>query len=138
VSAAARLYAAAFTSVPKLADDLNAAHRYHAACCAARAGAGKGQDAAKLADKEKTKLRQQALAWLRDNLKEYAKQLEDADARTRQALQQTLQHRQKDTDLDSVRGVKALVQLPEAERAAWQQLWGEVESLLKKAQEGTK
>jgi hypothetical protein len=29
-------------------------------------------------------------------------------------------------------------QLPEAERAAWQQLWAEVAALLKKTQESTK
>jgi serine/threonine-protein kinase len=132
-AAAARLYAAAFASAPKLADDLNAAHRYHAACCAARAGAGKGQDAAKLDDKEKTRLRQQALAWLRDNLKEYAKQLEAADAKTRQAVQQTLQHWQKDPDFNSLRVKDALAKLPEAERTAWQLLWAEVETLRKKA-----
>jgi hypothetical protein len=48
-------------------------------------------------------------------------------------VQQTLQHWQKDPDLDSVRGKEALAKLSEAERAAWQQLWADVEKLLKKA-----
>jgi hypothetical protein len=47
-------------------------------------------------------------------------------------VQQTLQHWQKDSDLNSVRGQDALAKLPEAERAAWQQLWADVEKLLKK------
>jgi hypothetical protein len=87
----------------------------------------------KLDAKEKTRLRQQALAWLRDNLKEYAKQLEGTDAKTHQGVQQTLQHWQKDPDFDSVRGKEALAKLPEAERTAWQQFWAEVETLRQKA-----
>jgi hypothetical protein len=47
-------------------------------------------------------------------------------------VQQTLQHWQKDPDLDSVRGKEALARLPETERAGWQQLWNEVAALLRK------
>jgi hypothetical protein len=112
---------------------LTAKRGYGAACAAALAAAGMGTDAAALAAKEKTRLRQQALGWLRDNLKEYAQQLADADGKTRQAVQQTLQHWQKDPDFASVRGEDALAQLPEAERAPWQQLWADVEKLLRKA-----
>jgi hypothetical protein len=36
--AAARWYSEAFAAQPKLADDLNAGHRYEAACAAALAG----------------------------------------------------------------------------------------------------
>jgi hypothetical protein len=79
-----------------------------------------------------------ASAWLQQNLKQYAQQLQDADAKTYAALQKTLQHWQKDTDLASVREKEALVKLPQAERAAWQRLWAEVETLLKKTQAGTK
>jgi hypothetical protein len=35
-------------------------------------------------------------------------------------------------DLASVRDQEALAKLTEAERAAWQQLWADVEQLLKK------
>jgi hypothetical protein len=44
-----------------------------------------------------------------------------------------LQHWHEDPDFDSVRGKEALAKLPEAERAAWQQLWADVETILKKA-----
>src|SRR5262249_50569117 len=50
-AAAARFCAGAFAADPKLADDLRAAHRYSAACYAALAAAGQGEDAAKLDDK---------------------------------------------------------------------------------------
>ena len=53
---ATRLYAAAFAADPKLADDLEAGHRYNAACYAALAAAGQGEDAAKLDDKDKARL----------------------------------------------------------------------------------
>jgi hypothetical protein len=135
---AIRFYADAFGAKPKLTPAQQASVQYNAACAAALAVASKGADASKLDAKEKTRLRQQALAWLGDNLKEYTKQLEDADAKSRQAVQQTLQHWQKDADLASVRGKEALAKLPEAERDSWQQLWAEVEALLKKTQEGTK
>src|SRR5689334_13942472 len=65
---AAGLYADAFAADPKLAADLTAGHRYDAACCAALAAAGQGEDAAKLDDKERARLRKQALEWLRAHL----------------------------------------------------------------------
>ena len=45
-AAAARLYADAFAAEPKLAADLQQQHRYNAACSAALAAAGEGEDAA--------------------------------------------------------------------------------------------
>jgi hypothetical protein len=127
-AAAVRFYQGAFAAGAAQSSQ----RTYNASCAAILAAAGQGIDADKLDAKERSRLRQQALAWLRDNLKEYAKQLEDADAKTRQAVRQTLQHWQKDADLASVRDKEALAQLPEAERAAWQQLWADVEQLLKK------
>jgi tetratricopeptide (TPR) repeat protein/tRNA A-37 threonylcarbamoyl transferase component Bud32 len=127
-AAAARFYVDAFAAGAAQSSQ----RAYNAACAAALAAAGKGIDADNIEPKEKVRLRQQALTWLRDNLEENAKQLEDADAKTRKAVQQTLQHWQKDADLGSVRGKEALAQLPAAERAAWQQLWADVEKLLKK------
>jgi tetratricopeptide (TPR) repeat protein len=132
-TAAVRFYADAFTAKPKLSPAQQVFFRYNAACAAALAAAGKGEDASKLEGEEQRRLRQQALAWLRHNLQQHAKQLADADAKTRQAVQQTFQHWKKNADLNSVRGEEALAQLPEAERAAWQQFWAEVETLRQKA-----
>ena len=47
--------------------------RYNAACTAALAGCGQGVDADKLDAKERARLRQQALDWLRADLKAYRK-----------------------------------------------------------------
>src|SRR5215472_4056243 len=56
----------AMRSPPK--DDLQTQDRYNAANAAALAGCGQGEDAAKLNDNERTRLRQQALTWLRADL----------------------------------------------------------------------
>jgi tetratricopeptide (TPR) repeat protein len=133
-AAAARFYAEAFAA----GTARTSRRAYHAACCAALAAEGKGEEAAKLLDPEKARLRKQALAWLNDALKIHRKQLEEDDDQRRTQVRQTLQRWQKDADLESVRGAKALARLPQAERAAWQQLWADVAALLKKTQESPK
>src|SRR6516162_8684796 len=60
-AAAVRFFRDAFAEKPKLADDLNAGHRYNAACAAALAGCGQGQDSDKLDPKERALVRAQAL-----------------------------------------------------------------------------
>src|SRR5262249_19126584 len=51
-AAAARSYGEAFAADARLADDLTAGHRNNAAYCAARAAAGRGNDADKLDEVE--------------------------------------------------------------------------------------
>src|SRR5262249_41220961 len=122
----ARLYAAAFTADPKLADDLQAGHRYRAACAAALAAAGQGKDAQQLDDRERARLRRQALDWLRADLAACAR------ATDRALVERTLKHWQQDADLAGVRHEEALAGLRQAERAAWGQLWSDVAGLLQK------
>jgi tetratricopeptide (TPR) repeat protein len=129
--AAARLYAAAFAADPKLADDLKAEHRYNAACYAALAAAGQGEDGARLDGKEKARLRKQALDWLRADLTLRTKQLESGRPADRAAVQQALRHWQKDSDLAGLRDQAALAKLPAEERAACERLWADVAALLK-------
>jgi hypothetical protein len=97
-------------------------HRYNAACAAALVASGKGEDADKLDDKERARLRQQALGWLRGDLDLWAKQVESGKPPVRAAVRQTLQHWQKDTDLASLRDAVALAKLPDAERADFEKL----------------
>jgi hypothetical protein len=125
-AAAARFYAEAFASGATRSSQ----RAYNAGCAAILAAAGQGEDAAKLDAKEKTRLRQQALAWLRDALTIYGKLLEEPERRDE--VRQKLQHWQKDPDLASVHGKEALSKLPDAERQAWQQLWADVEKVLQK------
>jgi tetratricopeptide (TPR) repeat protein len=127
-AAAARLYAAAFAAEPKFAEALSS-HRYNAACAAALAGCGQGEDAASLDDAERARLRRQALDWLTADLAAWAKLAEQPATRPR--LQQELAHWQRDLDFNGVRG-DALTKLSGAERADWQNLWTRVADLLKR------
>jgi serine/threonine-protein kinase len=132
---AAGLYGAAFAADAKLADDLKTGHRYSAACFAALAAAGQGEDAAQLDDKERSRLRQQARDWLRADLALRAKQLESGQPADRAAAQQALRHWQQDSDLAGLRDAAALAQLPAEERAACAPLWADVAGLLTRAEE---
>src|SRR5262249_61703605 len=58
--AAARLWAEAMETDPRLANDLRAAHRYHAAHAAALAGCGQGRDDPPPDDAARARLRGQA------------------------------------------------------------------------------
>jgi len=132
--AAECFYSDTFAEDPKLADDLNAQHRYNAACAASLAGCGQGKDADKLDTKERARLRQQALDWLRADLKAYRQMIEKSADKAGLVAQQ-MQHWLQDEDFAGVRGDKALAKLPEEERSAWRKLWADVAELLAKAQE---
>jgi tetratricopeptide (TPR) repeat protein len=131
--AAAGLYAAAFAADPKLADDLGGARRYNAACNAALAAAGKGEDAAKLDDAAKATLARQALDWLKADLTVLTKLLESGPPQARPFIVQTLSRWKQDSDLAVVRNTAALAKLSADEHKAFAQLWTDVEALLKKA-----
>jgi tetratricopeptide (TPR) repeat protein/tRNA A-37 threonylcarbamoyl transferase component Bud32 len=134
-SAAARFYGEAFAVQPKLAAGLNV-HRYNAACAAALAGCGQGKDADRLDDKEKARLRGQALDWLRADLEDWRRMADGESDKARAAATVTnvLQHWLADVDLAGVRELEALAKLPQPEREAWQQLWAEVRDRLARAQ----
>jgi serine/threonine-protein kinase len=134
---AAGLCAAAFAD-PKLADDLKAGHRYTAACSAALAATGQGEDAAKLGDAAKAKLRVQALDWLKAELSALGKLLDSGPPQARPVIVRALGHWQQDTNLAGLRDAEALARLPADEQKAWIQLWADVAALLKKAQDKPK
>jgi superkiller protein 3 len=136
-SAAVRFAAAAFAAEPKLADDRSAGPRYHAACSAALAGAGQGEDAP-ADEKVRTRLRKQALDWLRADLAAWTRQLESGPPADRAAAQKMLRHWQQDSDLAGIRDRAALAKVPEDERAALSQLWADVAALLQKAEGPTR
>jgi Flp pilus assembly protein TadD/serine/threonine protein kinase len=133
-AAAASFFAEAFAEQPALAANLATAQRYNAACCAALAGCGQGKDAAGLAQEERARLRQQALAWLRADLQAWGKLLQKEPDKARPVVIQRLRHWLADADFAAVRGDRALALLPEAERPAWQKLWADVADKLGRAQ----
>jgi hypothetical protein len=133
-SLATRWYGEAFDAKPHLAENLQTALRYGAACTAARAASGRGQDADKISYTEQARSRQQCLTWLRADLDLWAKQLEDKRAGAA-AARLTLQQWQRELDLASLREDVALGNLPVAEKGAWRKLWADVAALLKQARE---
>jgi tetratricopeptide (TPR) repeat protein len=128
-ASATRFYAQAFAAQPELAGDLATWDRYDAACAAARAGCGQGEDAARLDDRERARLRNQALDWLHADLAHRAKQAARRRPEDRVTAQMVLPLWLADSDLCAVRG-EALAKLPEAEQQAWRQLWSDVASTL--------
>src|SRR5262249_49895721 len=131
--AAQCFYGAAFAAEPKRAENLNAQHRYNAACAAALAGCGQGEEADKLGEQERARRRQQALDWVRADLKAYRRLMDKAADKVSGAVAQRMQHWLQDNDFAGVRGPDALAKLPEAEREEWQKLWQEVEALRQRA-----
>jgi serine/threonine-protein kinase len=127
-AAATRFCAAAFKADPKLTKDVPAAIRYNAACAAALAGRAQGEDADRLDDKQRARLRRQALDWLREDLSWWAKNgaaLEKSSTGPR--------HWQIDPDLAGIRDSDALARLPAEERLLWERLWSDVGALLPRA-----
>jgi eukaryotic-like serine/threonine-protein kinase len=122
---AATLYAAAFKQAPALSQRW----RYAAACCAARAGCGDGEDAAQLSETERAVSREQARGWLRDDLAAMNVQLANEPKVGRAPVLQRLEAWFKDPALACVRDEAKLRKLPSAERETWIRFWHDVESL---------
>jgi eukaryotic-like serine/threonine-protein kinase len=127
---AARLYADAFADEPKFADNLLAENRSDAARSAARAGAGLG-DGAALDEKERMRLRKQAVDWLRADLNARAKQLKANSADERADSAERLRWWRQDPALASLRVPAALAKLPADEQEACKKLWTDIDALLK-------
>ncbi len=131
-AAAAKLYADALALDPTLAEDRQVQHRYNAACAAALAGCGQGKDDPAPDIAARTKLREQARAWLQDELAAWTKLLDSSPSQA-PTIVEIFQHWKKDAVLAGVRDAKALEALPEAERTAWHTLWTGVDALLTRA-----
>jgi tetratricopeptide (TPR) repeat protein len=130
---AAELYRTAFARSPAMADDPMLGKRYNAACSAARAGCGLGEDAADLPTGTREGWRRQSLAWLRAELAGWERRLTNATLNDRRMVQNKLNHWQTDRDLECVRAASALAALPEAERTEWARFWVEVKDTLARA-----
>src|SRR5262249_55236693 len=108
-------------------------HRYNAACFAALASAGQGEDAGKLKGGKRVALRRQALTWLHADLTALGRLLASGSPQGRPFIVQALRHWQKDSDLLGIRDKGALAKMSAEERAACEKLWSDVAALLKTA-----
>jgi hypothetical protein len=134
-AASARFAGEAFTRTPALAEDLRSHERYNAACVAALAGCGLGEDAAELGEAERTGWRKQARAWLRADLAAWAKLLDGGNAADRLRAQKFLAHWRADPNLAGLREPGALDKLSADERKECLALWDEVAAVLPRAQQ---
>jgi serine/threonine-protein kinase len=133
-AAAGRLWERAFAADPKKADDRAQSYRYHAARSAALAAAGRPKDDEPPPDDAaRARLRAQALEWMKAELAAWSKALGSAPPQGREVVRQALRQWQDDDALAGLRDPDALAALPEAERAACQRFWDDVDALLTKA-----
>jgi hypothetical protein len=135
LAAAARLTAEALESDPKLGDAIQGRTRHQAAGLAVLAGVGQGEDDPRPDEAARKRWRAQARDWFRADLRLCANKVESGNASDCGAVVAHLQHWKVCPNLAPVRGPEARKNLPEAERQEWQALWGEVEALLKQAED---
>ena len=128
----ARLWSEALAVIPGLADNRQAGHRYNAACSAAQAGSGNGEDDPRPDESAKAAFRRQSSEWLHAELSAWSKIAQTVGPGNPETVAKTLTHWKEDADLAGVRDEKELAKLPEAERAEWRALWAEVDALLAK------
>jgi serine/threonine-protein kinase len=134
-AAASRFYAAAFAADPTLAGDPRSGVLYDAACAAALAGCGQGDDAATTDARERGRWRRQALDWLRADLSLWSGGVGRGTPEDRGAALGALKRCKGDHDLAGVRDADALEKLAAEERDAWRAFWADVDALLKELQE---
>jgi thiol-disulfide isomerase/thioredoxin len=131
---ASEYFGKALRANPQLCDDRQSQHRYNAARVAALAAAGHSQDQPPLDDAAKSKLRQQALDWLKAELSAWRRTSLIIEPDNKQLVAKSLAHWKQDTDLAGIRDEKELAKLAADERKQWQSLWADVEALLEQAQ----
>ena len=124
--ASAHLFEEALAAKPELAENMDAGHRYNAACAAALAGSGRGRDDPPLDEEDRTRWRKRALDWLRADLEVWKPRAASPIKSTRDSVIQTLQHWLRDPDLAGLRDNDALENLPEGERDKWRTFWAKV------------
>jgi serine/threonine-protein kinase len=128
-----RFAEAACLAADAFSDDPNntmAGHRYMAACAAALAGCGQGEDAP--TEAERPGWRRPALTWLRSDLAVLEQRL-NGSSQERSAAAEQLRHWLADPDLAGVRDAAGLATFLEPERKEWQSFWAKVNAALAKA-----
>jgi eukaryotic-like serine/threonine-protein kinase len=128
-SAAASYYAAVLLAKPSLVDDLEVGNRFDAACAAALAGSGIGEDSAKLEVGRREVWRRQALDWLTAEYDAWAERHRLGKPGDRTVVAASVRSWQQNEYLAGVRDEQALVRLPSQERRTWQRFWARVATL---------
>ena len=111
--------------LPRIPDSID-----NAACAASLASSGQGKEEPAPDEAARAKLREQALAWLKAELSTWKRVSMTIEPGNKEAVSRTLAHWKEDADLAAIRDDAALAKLPEQERAAFKQLWTDVDGLL--------
>ena len=117
--AAAKLWAEALKTDPKLAADRQAGHRYNAACAAALAASARGRTNGPPTIPPGPSFASKPSIGSRPSWPCGRSFSNSARPQAKAFIVQILKHWQEDTDLAGVRGDKVIEAVPEAERAAW-------------------
>jgi tetratricopeptide (TPR) repeat protein/tRNA A-37 threonylcarbamoyl transferase component Bud32 len=102
-------------------------YRYHAACSALFAAEGRGLQQPRSQDK--VKLRAQALALLREEFNDFAKQAKASPVEAVHELLSETTIWKQDPRLAKVREPSQLAGLPGEEQAAWRRLWADLDQV---------
>jgi tetratricopeptide (TPR) repeat protein len=133
-AAAARFYAEAFAARPGLADDLRVGNRFNAACAAALAGCGRGDDVSRLGEAELQALREQAREFLQLDLAAWTKKLADGTPADRIQARRMLASWRQNPHLAGLRDPDDLKKVPPTERQKCRTLWQKVAEVEKSFQ----
>jgi serine/threonine protein kinase/tetratricopeptide (TPR) repeat protein len=103
--------------------------RVQAACAAALASHGIGDDAKNLTDQQRTVFREKAQKWLRSEHGAVAGRFKCATPQEQAMISQTARAWSQNAALAGVRDQSNLDKFPEPERAAWRNLWNDIKVL---------
>jgi hypothetical protein len=125
--AAVQLYSEAFAENPRLLDDPTEPHGFEAGCAAADLALGHDPSAQALTPDEQSRWRRQALEWLRADSDFLRVSFDAGEAAVPQVLDPILSWKAQRC-LTELRDPKRLENLPAKERAAWLELWADLDA----------
>ena len=85
-----RLYIDAFGATPRLAEDVKAGRRYRAACAAALAGSGHGENGGDLSQEERSLSHMRKCSYIKDDLAAWARNWDSGTVADRDLVRRTL------------------------------------------------
>lgn len=133
-AATAKFYQEFLAQHSEVASNHETGARYNAACFAALAAAGQG-DGENLPEADRTRWREQAIAWLQAQLTTEVDQLKTGGPDARAALARSLAGWLEDEDLAGIRDSAALAELDASEQTKCREFWGDVRANATRAHE---
>jgi serine/threonine protein kinase/Tfp pilus assembly protein PilF len=129
--AAVRLYSKVFKDDPEWMNNVPRGHRREAARAALLVSCGIGADAGGIDNRERIRLRTQALTWMQAEVLalENARQ----SGKPQFQLREILSGLSRNGSFHSVRVAEQLSKLTEAERAAWRKVWTDIDTILQQS-----